>query len=81
MTRSVMISFLIISFFLVGCNNSAVPTSIVEIIGKQVSVEGGTYTNVSVAELQSKLANKDFTFVNVHIPFEGDIAGSVLSIP
>lgn len=42
---------------------------------------GGAYTDISAAELQSMLANKDFVFVNVHIPFEGDIAGTDLSIP
>ena len=42
---------------------------------------GGSFTNVSPVELDDMLANKDFVFVNVHIPFEGDIAGTDLSIP
>ena len=41
----------------------------------------GPYTNVGPAELNSMLASKDFVFVNVHIPYEGDIAGTDLSIP
>jgi phage shock protein E len=45
------------------------------------SASGAAITNVSPAELNSMLANKDFVFVNVHIPFEGDIAGTDLSIP
>jgi rhodanese-related sulfurtransferase len=36
---------------------------------------------VSTAELQAMLENKDFTFINVHVPFEGNIAGTDLSIP
>jgi len=50
-------------------------------VGQQISAPGGNYTLVSVAELQPMLASKDFTFVNVHIPFEGDIAGTDVSIP
>jgi rhodanese-related sulfurtransferase len=53
-----------------------------EVVGKQITVDGGGfYTDVSVAELQTMLANKDFTFINVHIPFEGNIANTDLSIP
>jgi rhodanese-related sulfurtransferase len=81
MRRSVVISILIITILLVGCNNSAVPPATVEIVGKQVSVDGGSYTDVSASELQTMLANKDFSLVNVHIPFEGNIAGTDLSIP
>jgi len=52
-----------------------------QVAGEKVTVAGGAYTDVDVAGLQSMLADKDFTFVNVHIPFEGDIADTDLSIP
>ena len=39
------------------------------------------YTDVSVAELQSMLQHKDFTFVNVHIPFQGKINPTDAFIP
>ncbi len=48
--------------------------------GQKVSVSGGAYTDVSAVELQAMLEKKDFVFVNVHIPFQGDIAGTDLSI-
>ena len=54
------------------------PTSVV---GKQVEVQGGAYTEISVDELQSMLKNKDFVLVNVHVPFEGDIPDTDVSIP
>lgn len=44
-------------------------------------VSGGKYTDVSVAELQTMLDEKDFVFVNVHIPFEGDIPNTDLFVP
>ena len=49
-------------------------------IGKPVEVAGGAYSDISVDELQAMFENKDFLFVNVHIPFEGDIHDTDLSI-
>jgi len=46
-----------------------------------VSVDGGEYTNITVAEIQGMLDDKDFTFINVHIPYAGDIPQTDLSIP
>ena len=81
MTRSTMISILLAALLLAACSRPANPTSTVEVVGKQVSVAGGSYTDVSVSELQTMLSNEDFTFVNVHIPFEGNIAQTDLSLP
>lgn len=54
------------------------PTSV---SGESVTVPGGTYTRVSAEELKALLESEDFPLVNVHIPFEGDIPGTDLSIP
>ena len=81
MTKSVVISLLLIVVLLSACNSATTQIATVEVVGKPVSVSGGTYSDVSVAELQTWLANKDFVLVNVHIPFEGNIAKTDLSIP
>lgn len=44
-----------------------------EKIGIQADMNGAPYRVVSVAELQTMLENKNFTMVNVHTPWEGDI--------
>jgi len=46
-----------------------------------VAVADGSYKDVPVNELAAMLKNKDFVFINVHIPFAGDIAQTDLSIP
>ena len=46
-----------------------------------VSVDRGSYKNVTADELNTMLKNKGFVFINVHIPFVGNIAGTDLSIP
>ena len=66
---------------LIACTSAAASQPAAGVVGQKVSVDGGTYTDISVAELQSMLAHKDFTFVNVHIPFEGNIATTDLSMP
>ena len=48
--------------------------------GKAVANADGYYT-MDVQQLHTQLRSKDFVFVNVHIPFEGNIAATDLSIP
>ena len=81
MTQTYRILLVFITMLLAACKSTPAPTPAVIVVGQQVSVPGGTYTDVLPAELQTMLVNKDFTFVNVHIPFEGDIANTDLSIP
>lgn len=52
-----------------------------EVRGEVVTVQGGSYTNVTPLELDTMLTSKDFTMINVHTPFEGKIAQTDLSIP
>jgi rhodanese-related sulfurtransferase len=47
----------------------------------RVSVPGGGYTNVTSPLLRQMLEKKDFFFVNVHIPYEGEIAKTDAHIP
>lgn len=48
--------------------------------GTVIKVEGGSYSNLSVTELQNAMSKKDFLLVNVHIPFEGNLPKTDLSI-
>ena len=40
----------------------------------KVVVPGGAYYQLSPNELKAQLEHKDFTFINVHIPYEGEIS-------
>lgn len=50
-------------------------------VGKVVQAAGGTYQDISATELLAMLKTKDFTLVNVHIPFEGNLPQTDVSIP
>ena len=69
-----IILLLLATIILAGCQSKPVT-------GETVTVPGGLYKNISSHELNTMLKNKDFVFINVHMPFEGNIAGTDLSIP
>jgi rhodanese-related sulfurtransferase len=39
------------------------------------------FTDITVADLSTMLESKDFLFVNTHIPYEGEIAGTDAFVP
>ena len=80
MNRVLIIVLIIGTLIAAACSASTAPST-GENIGKLVPIDGGMYTDVTVPELQAMLEEKDFTFVNVHIPFEGNIPNTDLSIP
>lgn len=78
--QRILVSLVISALLLSACANSGSPDDSTAAAGI-VQTENGQYTNVSVPQLQEMLAEKDFVFVNVHIPFEGNIPDTDLAIP
>ena len=69
------LAFLFISILLLaGCQSGP-------ITGETVSVAGGSYQNITAAELKSMLKDQEFLLVNVHIPRGSNIPGTDLVIP
>lgn len=74
MKKKILIFIVMIGVLLAGCQPKSVT-------GETVNVNGGSYVNISPAELNAMLQDKDFVFVNAHIPFDGNIQDTDLSIP
>lgn len=73
MKRLIIISLALI-VLLAACQTKSVT-------GETISTENGSYQSISADQLKTMLKDKDFTFINVHIPFEGNIPATDLSIP
>jgi len=69
--------YLVFALLLAACQ----PVPDKTVTGVRVGVAGGSYRDFMASELEVMLRNKDFAFVNVHIPFEGNIPDTDLSIP
>lgn len=48
---------------------------------QRVAVSGGSFTRVSPGELKGMTREEDLLLVNTHVPFEGNIPGTDLSVP
>lgn len=73
-----LIPLTLVVIFLTACGNQPVASSVT---GSKVNVAGGSYTNIAPKQLEQMLAAKDFAFINVHIPYEGEIANTDAFIP
>jgi rhodanese-related sulfurtransferase len=62
-------------------SGNAVPVAPSGEVGERVSGSGGSFTRVSPTELRGMMQHQDLELVNTHVPFEGNIPGTDLSIP
>ncbi|MBI2854164.1 MAG: rhodanese-like domain-containing protein [Chloroflexi bacterium] len=72
-----MAALVAVSVTLAGCSRGGAAQSGTKLI----EVEGGRFTDVMPAELNSMMKDKRFLLVNVHVPYQGELPGTDLFIP
>lgn len=65
----------------ISCAPSAASSAPGQIPVAQQSATTDGYTKVTAPDLAKMLQRKDFLFVNVHVPYQGEIEGTDLFLP
>jgi len=79
--RRLLFVFTLGALFLAACAGKTAPAAPASGQLVRISVPGGSYTNVSATQLKAMLDKKDFAFINVHTPYEGEIANTDAFVP
>lgn len=72
-----LIILILLAVVVAACNQGTTEDTTVSLPAKN----SDGYTDITVDQLAGMLEDKDFTLVNVHIPYEGDFPQTDLSIP
>lgn len=78
LTKRLLIILIVAAVALVACGsgNSSDGTQ-----SSDLKRNRDNYVDISVSQLDTMLANKDFVLVNVHVPYEGELPQTDLFIP
>jgi rhodanese-related sulfurtransferase len=75
-TLRVVVPAVLCTILIGGCSDGERRAELANGVDHTVRDARGGYRNISVAELQAMMEEKDFPLINVHVPFEGDLPGT-----
>jgi rhodanese-related sulfurtransferase len=78
-TRLPAMALTVLLLILTACTQAPSAEMLLESVPRSKNADG--YIDITVEPLAGMLENKHFTLVNVHIPYEGEIAQTDLFIP